>query len=85
MATETLTGAQALIRSLELLGVDTVFGLARWSNFATYDPLMDSKKLRHILVRHEQGCRSRWPKAMPRQVEELEFVLLQAVRVLQTW
>jgi len=56
MVTETLTGAQALIRSLELLGVDTVFGLPGGAILPTYDPLMDSKKLRHILVRHEQGA-----------------------------
>jgi len=56
MATETLTGAQALIRSLELLGVDTVFGLPGGAILPTYDPLMDSTKLRHILVRHEKGA-----------------------------
>ena len=56
MATETLSGAQALIRSLELLGVDTVFGLPGGAILPTYDPLMDSTKLRHILVRHEQGA-----------------------------
>ncbi len=56
MATETLTGAQALIRSLEMLGVDTVFGLPGGAILPTYDPLMDSTKLRHILVRHEQGA-----------------------------
>jgi len=56
MATETLTGAQALIRSLEMLGVDTVFGLPGGAILPTYDPLMDSSKLRHILVRHEQGA-----------------------------
>ena len=48
--------AQALIRSLELLGVDTVFGLPGGAILPTYDPLMDSKKLSHILVRHEQGA-----------------------------
>lgn len=56
MASETLTGAQAIIRSLELLGVDTVFGLPGGAILPTYDPLMDSKKIRHILVRHEQGA-----------------------------
>ncbi len=56
MATETLTGAQALIRSLEMLGVDTVFGLPGGAILPTYDPLMDSTKVRHILVRHEQGA-----------------------------
>jgi acetolactate synthase-1/2/3 large subunit len=55
MATE-MTGAQAIIRSLEMLGVDTVFGLPGGAILPTYDPLMDSKKIRHILVRHEQGA-----------------------------
>ena len=56
MANEVLTGAQAVIRSLELLGVDTVFGLPGGAILPTYDPLMDSTKIRHILVRHEQGA-----------------------------
>ena len=53
---EVLTGAQAIIRSLELLGVTDVFGLPGGAILPTYDPLMDSKKIRHILVRHEQGA-----------------------------
>lgn len=56
MTNEVLTGAQAIIRSLELLGVDTIFGLPGGAILPTYDPLMDSKKIRHILVRHEQGA-----------------------------
>ena len=56
MANEVLTGAQAIVRSLELLGVDTIFGLPGGAILPTYDPLMDSKKIRHILVRHEQGA-----------------------------
>ena len=56
MATETLTGAQSIIRSLELLGVEDVFGLPGGAILPTYDPLMDSSKIRHILVRHEQGA-----------------------------
>ena len=56
MPTEVLTGAQAIVRSLELLGVDTIFGLPGGAILPTYDPLMDSKKIRHILVRHEQGA-----------------------------
>ena len=56
MPNEVLTGAQAIIRSLELLGIDTVFGLPGGAILPTYDPLMDSKKIRHILVRHEQGA-----------------------------
>jgi acetolactate synthase-1/2/3 large subunit len=53
---EMLTGAQAIVRSLELLGVDTIFGLPGGTILPTYDPLMDSKIIRHILVRHEQGA-----------------------------
>lgn len=56
MSTEILSGAQAIIRSLELLGVDTIFGLPGGAILPTYDPLMDSTKIRHILVRHEQGA-----------------------------
>jgi acetolactate synthase-1/2/3 large subunit len=56
MATETLTGAQAIVRSLELLGVTDIFGLPGGAILPTYDPLMDSTKIRHILVRHEQGA-----------------------------
>ncbi len=53
MSTEVLSGAQAIVRSLELLGIDTIFGLPGGAILPTYDPLMDSKKIRHILVRHE--------------------------------
>ena len=56
MTNEILTGAQSIIRSLELLGIDTVFGLPGGAILPTYDPLMDSTKIRHILVRHEQGA-----------------------------
>ena len=56
MSQEILTGAQAIIRSLELLGIDTIFGLPGGAILPTYDPLMDSKQIRHILVRHEQGA-----------------------------
>ena len=53
---EELTGAEAIVRSLELLGVTDVFGLPGGAILPTYDPLMDSTRLRHILVRHEQGA-----------------------------
>ncbi len=52
---EEVTGAQSIVRSLEEAGVDVVFGIPGGAILPTYDPLMDSKKLRHILVRHEQG------------------------------
>ena len=50
-----LTGAQALVRSLEQQGVEVVFGLPGGTILPTYDPLLSSS-LRHILVRHEQGA-----------------------------
>ncbi len=50
-----LTGAQALIRSLELEGVEVMFGLPGGCILPAYDPLLDSS-IRHILVRHEQGA-----------------------------
>ncbi|PBC77680.1 acetolactate synthase large subunit [Streptomyces sp. TLI_235] len=53
---ETMTGAQSLIRSLEAVGADTVFGIPGGAILPAYDPLMDSTKVRHILVRHEQGA-----------------------------
>ncbi|MEV6228206.1 acetolactate synthase large subunit [Saccharopolyspora shandongensis] len=51
-----LTGAQALVRSLEAVGCEIVFGIPGGTILPSYDPLLDSKKVRHILVRHEQGA-----------------------------
>ena len=51
-----LSGAQAVVRSLELLGVTDVFGLPGGAILPVYDPLMDTSDIRHILVRHEQGA-----------------------------
>ena len=50
-----MTGAQAIIASLEAEGVDTVFGYPGGQAIKIYDALYDSKKIRHILSRHEQG------------------------------
>ncbi|WP_345750780.1 acetolactate synthase large subunit [Microbacterium rhizophilus] len=55
-AAPVLTGAEAVVRSLELLGVTDVFGLPGGAILPVYDPLMSAEKLRHILVRHEQGA-----------------------------
>jgi acetolactate synthase-1/2/3 large subunit len=52
----TMTGAQSLVRSLESAGVDIVFGIPGGAILPLYDPLMDSRQVRHILVRHEQGA-----------------------------
>ena len=54
--TEQMTGAQALVRALEQVGVDTVFGIPGGAILPAYDPLYDSAKVRHVLVRHEQGA-----------------------------
>ena len=51
-----MTGAQAVVRSLEELGADSVFGLLGGAILPIYDALFDSQKVRHILVRHEQGA-----------------------------
>ncbi len=51
-----MTGAEAVVRSLELLGIRDVFGLPGGAILPVYDPLMDARELRHILVRHEQGA-----------------------------
>jgi acetolactate synthase-1/2/3 large subunit len=50
-----LTGAQALVKSLEMQGVEVVFGLPGGAILPVYDPIIDSS-IRHILVRHEQGA-----------------------------
>ncbi|MEU6523053.1 acetolactate synthase large subunit [Streptomyces sp. NPDC046924] len=55
-APESVTGAQSLIRSLEEVGADTVFGIPGGAILPAYDPLMDSTRVRHVLVRHEQGA-----------------------------
>jgi len=52
---ESLTGAQSLVRSLESVGAEVVFGIPGGAILPAYDPLFDSVRLRHILVRHEQG------------------------------
>jgi acetolactate synthase-1/2/3 large subunit len=50
------TGAQALVYALERVGADVVFGIPGGAVLPAYDPLLDSKSIRHILVRHEQGA-----------------------------
>ncbi|WP_059020928.1 acetolactate synthase large subunit [Mycobacterium sp. M26] len=56
IAPQQLTGAESVVRSLEELGVDTIFGIPGGAVLPVYDPLFDSQKLRHVLVRHEQGA-----------------------------
>jgi len=51
-----LTGAEALVESLERIGVEVVFGIPGGAILPAYDPLGQSKLIRHILCRHEQGA-----------------------------
>ncbi|CAB4583638.1 unannotated protein [freshwater metagenome] len=55
MSKEKMTGAQALVKSLEHAGVDVMFGIPGGAILPAYDPIFDSP-IRHILVRHEQGA-----------------------------
>ncbi|UVE95698.1 acetolactate synthase large subunit [Dietzia sp. B32] len=55
-APERMTGAQAVVRSLEEIGTEVVFGIPGGAILPVYDPLYDSAKVRHVLVRHEQGA-----------------------------
>jgi len=49
-----MSGAQALLESLERQNVDTIFGILGGAILPVYDALCDNKKIRHILARHEQ-------------------------------
>ncbi|MFC5088264.1 acetolactate synthase large subunit [Corynebacterium aquatimens] len=51
-----MTGADAIVRSLEALDVDLIFGLPGGAVLPLYDALYNAEKLRHVLVRHEQGA-----------------------------
>ncbi len=50
-----LTGAQAMVKSLEMAGVEVMFGLPGGATLPVYDPILESP-IRHVLVRHEQGA-----------------------------
>lgn len=53
---QRMTGAQAIIASLEAEGVDLLFGYPGGQAIKIYDALYDSSQLRHVLARHEQGA-----------------------------
>ena len=53
---QLMTGAQALIRAIEDAGTEIIFGLPGAQVLDIYNALYDSKKLQHVLVRHEQGA-----------------------------
>src|SRR5512141_2682734 len=54
MAKERMTGAQAVVRALELENVDWLFGMPGGTILPIYDALFASEKLKHVLIRHEQ-------------------------------
>ena len=54
-AADQLTGAESLVRALQDVGAETIFGIPGGAILPAYDPLYDSQ-VRHILVRHEQGA-----------------------------
>ena len=56
MPGEMLTGAEILLKSIEAEGVDVIFGYPGGAVLPIYDQLFQQNKLRHILVRHEQGA-----------------------------
>ena len=53
---QLMTGAQALVRALERVGVTDIFGMPGGAILPFYDPLLASDTIRHVLVRHEQGA-----------------------------
>jgi len=51
-----MTGAEIVFKALEEQGVDTIFGYPGGAVLPIYDELKNHKKIRHFLVRHEQGA-----------------------------
>ena len=54
--TETMTGAEMVVRALLDQGVDTIFGYPGGAVLPIYDALFHDQRLKHVLVRHEQGA-----------------------------
>jgi acetolactate synthase I/II/III large subunit len=54
--TESLTGAEIVLRALADQGVDTIFGYPGGAVLPIYDAIYAQQRVRHILVRHEQGA-----------------------------
>jgi len=51
-----MTGAAIVFKTLEEQGVDTIFGYPGGAVLPIYDELKNHKKIKHFLVRHEQGA-----------------------------
>jgi acetolactate synthase-1/2/3 large subunit len=54
--TETMTGAEMVVRALKDQGVEVIFGYPGGAVLPIYDALFNENELRHVLVRHEQGA-----------------------------
>ena len=52
----TMTGAEIVVQALLDMGVNTVFGYPGGAVLPIYDAIFQQNKIRHILVRHEQGA-----------------------------
>jgi hypothetical protein len=77
-----MSGAKALMTSLEKEGVDIVFGLPGGANLPIYDALVDAN-FRHVLVRHEQSAAQLTD--MPELRERPEYVLLRLDQAQLIW
>ncbi|GGG28617.1 acetolactate synthase 3 large subunit [Chelatococcus composti] len=53
---ETMTGAEMVVRALQDQGVEYIFGYPGGAVLPIYDALFHQDKIRHVLVRHEQGA-----------------------------
>ena len=53
---KTITGAEAVITALVENGVEVIFGYPGGAVLPLYDAIVDNKKIKHILVRHEQAA-----------------------------
>ncbi|HRW30353.1 MAG TPA: thiamine pyrophosphate-binding protein, partial [Emcibacteraceae bacterium] len=56
MSSKAISGAEIIIKSLEDLGVEVIFGYPGGAVLPIYDVLHEHKKIKHILVRHEQAA-----------------------------
>ena len=56
MSKEKLSGAEALMRSLQDEGIDLIFGYPGGASLHIYDALFNQQAVQHVLVRHEQGA-----------------------------
>ena len=79
-----LTGAQALIKSLELEDVEVMFGLPGGCILPGLRPASSTRPIRHILVRHEQGPGT-WPRATPTSPAGPAWPWSPAGRPRPTW